>query len=63
MLHNQDTWNVKPRSNFHEGCENIRVKEGHFGKKCDFYNTPVEKWSETVCTLKLSEEPNFYNLG
>ena len=31
-----DTWNFKPSSCFHERCENCRVTDGHFGKKCNF---------------------------
>ena len=27
-----DTWNFKPRSNFHERCENVHVTDGCFGK-------------------------------
>ena len=60
-----DTWNFKPSSSFHERCENVRVTDGHFGHKCHCWQHPCRKMvrSENFCNLKLSEQPNFYNLG
>ena len=45
-------------------CENVRVTDGHCANKCHFLQHPCRKivWSKNFCTMKLSEEPNFYHL-
>ena len=60
------------RSSFGERSENLRVTDGYFSLEILVFDHDYEGKSslssngllqESLCILKLSQEPDFYNLG